>query len=68
MRREMPRYFCNGAQNAVLEVREERRRRECTACRHRWTTFEVPAERLELLERLEGHAAAIAQELERGGD
>jgi transcriptional regulator NrdR family protein len=59
---------CNSAQNAVLEVREERRRRECAACRHRWTTFEVPAERLERLERLEGHAAAMAQELERGGD
>lgn len=59
---------CNGAQNAVLEVREERRRRECTTCHHRWTTFEVTKERLELLERLEGHAAAIAQELAPGGD
>jgi transcriptional regulator NrdR family protein len=59
---------CNGAENAVLEVREERRRRECTTCRHRWTTYEVPAERLERLERLEQHAAAIAQELAGAGD
>jgi transcriptional regulator NrdR family protein len=54
---------CNGAQNAVLEVREDRRRRECLECRTRWTTYEIPAARLELLERLEQHAAAIAGEL-----
>jgi transcriptional regulator NrdR family protein len=60
--------LCNGAQNAVLEVRGERRRRECADCGHRWTTFEIAAERLEKLERLEQHAAAIAQELADGGD
>jgi transcriptional regulator NrdR family protein len=60
---------CNGAQNTVLEVRGDRRRRECDRCHLRWTTYEVTAERLERLERLEQHAAAMAQELgERGGD
>jgi len=56
--------ICNGAESAVLEVRDGRRRRECTMCHHRFTTYEVPAERLEKLERLEQHAAAIAHEME----
>ena len=37
----------------LLETREGRRRRECGQCFHRWTTYEIPAERLEKLERLE---------------
>ena len=59
---------CNGAENTVLEVRGDRRRRECTTCRHRWTTFEISAERLERLQRIEELAAAIAQERANVGD
>lgn len=52
---------CNNDENVVLEVRGTRRRRECTRCHHRWTTYEISAERLEQLEKLEQHAAAMAE-------
>lgn len=51
---------CHDDRNAIVEHRGTRRRRECSQCRHRWTTYEVPAERLEQLETIEQHAAAIA--------
>jgi transcriptional regulator NrdR family protein len=51
---------CNHDENKIVEHRGSRRRRECGQCFHRWTTYEVPAERLEQLETIEQHAAAIA--------
>ena len=44
---------CNHDRITLLETRGERRRRECRRCLNRWTTYEIPAERLEKLERLE---------------
>lgn len=44
---------CGSTESLIIEVRGTRRRRQCTRCPHRWTTFEVPKERLERLERLE---------------
>jgi len=47
--------FCNSAKHKVLEVREDkqrgmtRRRRECLDCGSRWSTYEVEADRLDLL-------------------
>ena len=32
-----------------LDISSVRRRRACSKCAHRWTTFELPAEALELL-------------------
>lgn len=44
---------CNGPKNLVLESRKRpqytRRRRECSACGHRWSTAEVD---MEFYERL----------------
>ena len=39
---------CPRCQSAseVLETRDAKRRRKCTACDHRWTTFEVTAQQL----------------------
>lgn len=54
---------CLSPENITLEVRNIRRRLECKVCKHRWTTIEITAERFELLERLERHAAAMAEEL-----
>src|SRR6476661_5423238 len=31
---------CRGLNSRVLETRGLRRRRECLACKHRWTTYE----------------------------
>lgn len=33
---------CSG-DSRVIETREPKRRRECTSCGHRWTTFELSA-------------------------
>jgi len=52
---------CHNEESLVLEVRGIRRRRECIRCHHRWTTYEISAERLEQLEKLEQHAAAMAE-------
>lgn len=52
---------CTNEENVVVECRGARRRRECTRCHARWTTYEISAERLEQLEKLEQHAAAIAE-------
>lgn len=51
---------CHDDEIVVVEIRGNRRRRECKACRHRWNTYEITAERLEQLETIEQHAAAIA--------
>ena len=48
--------YCNSAKHKVLEVREDKRRgmtkrrRECEECGKRWKTYEVEADRLDLLE------------------
>ena len=52
---------CTHDEIAILETREGRRRRECKRCCHRWTTYEISAQRLDKLERLE---QAVAQALE----
>lgn len=52
---------CNHDQITLLETRGERRRRECGRCFHRWTTYEVPAERLARLEQLEQAVTAVLQ-------
>ncbi len=52
---------CHHDESAIVERRGNRRRRECRRCHHRWTTYEVPAERLERLEAIEQHAAALAE-------
>jgi transcriptional regulator NrdR family protein len=36
---------CNSEKTRVLESRQKRRRRECSHCRHRWTTIEVEERR-----------------------
>ena len=54
---------CDHDKIAILENRGGRRRRECKRCFHRWTTYEVSAQRLERLERLE-EAVAKALDLE----
>jgi transcriptional regulator NrdR family protein len=58
---------CHNEESLVVECRGTRRRRECTRCRHRWTTYEISAERLEQLEKLEEHATAIAGVLNASG-
>lgn len=52
---------CHHDEAPIIEHRGSRRRRECRRCTHRWTTYEVPAERLAQLEAIEQHAAAIAE-------
>jgi transcriptional regulator NrdR family protein len=52
--------ICSG-ESAIVERRGTRRRRECGVCHHRWTTYEISAERLERLEKIEQYATAIAQ-------
>ncbi len=48
--------FCNSRKHKVIEVREDKRRgmtkrrRECLDCGKRWKTYEVEADRLDLLE------------------
>jgi transcriptional repressor NrdR len=48
--------YCNSAKHKVLEVRSDKlrgmtkRRRECLDCGSRWSTYEVEADRLDLLE------------------
>jgi transcriptional regulator NrdR family protein len=54
---------CSHPETPIIERRGSRRRRECGLCHHRWTTYEIPAQRLELLEKIEQHAAAIAEAL-----
>lgn len=54
---------CHHDETPIVEHRGNRRRRECKLCHHRWTTYEISAKRLELLETLETHAAAIAETL-----
>jgi transcriptional regulator NrdR family protein len=51
---------CNHREAPIVEHRGIRRRRECGECRHRWTTYEISAARLEFLETLEQHASAMA--------
>jgi len=58
---------CHQCEVPIVEHRGIRRRRECSHCRHRFTTYEISAERLELLETLEQHAAAIAEAIGEGG-
>jgi len=45
---------CGARDVGVIETRPsahgQRRRRQCFACRHRWTTYEVHADLVELLE------------------
>lgn len=53
---------CMGSR--VIDARGDgKRRRECTNCRHRWTTVEVPAARKAALERVEKAVRAAAGEL-----
>lgn len=52
---------CHHDEAPIIEHRGVRRRRECRRCKHRWTTYEITAERLEKLETIEQHAAAIAE-------
>ena len=40
------------------------RRRECTLCEHRWTTYEVPAELLDALRTLHKSAQAAKQQVD----
>jgi transcriptional regulator NrdR family protein len=54
---------CNHDAHTVIERRGARRRRECGLCHYRWTTYEIPAQRLERLEKIEQHATAIAEAL-----
>tara|TARA_R100001143_G_scaffold42305_1_gene38137 strand:+ start:819 stop:1016 length:198 start_codon:yes stop_codon:yes gene_type:complete len=48
--------YCNSKDHKVLEVRNDKRRgmtkrrRECSECGKRWKTYEVEADRLDLLE------------------
>ena len=58
---EQPCPVCSHGTSTVVERRGARRRRECGLCHHRWTTYEISAERLEKLEKIEQHAAAIAE-------
>ena len=59
----MPCPICTHPEVKLLETRDARRRRECPRCFHRWTTYEIPAERLAALERLE---QAVTQALQPG--
>lgn len=52
---------CDHDDIRILETRDDRRRRECRRCLNRWTTYEVRAEDLERLQRLE---YAVKQVLE----
>lgn len=57
---------CNFGETRIIEHHGNRRRRRCGRCMHRWTTYEVSAERLEQLEAIEQHAAAIAEVVNAG--
>lgn len=52
---------CDHPETLIVEHRGIRRRRECQQCHHRWTTYEISAARLDELEAIERHAAAIAE-------
>jgi transcriptional regulator NrdR family protein len=55
---------CEAVNSVVIDTRANgTRRRECTNCRHRWTTVEVPAARKAALERVEKAVRAAAGEL-----
>lgn len=43
------------------------RRRECTVCKHRFTTAEVLKDELERRDRIIGDAVALAEKLTAGG-
>lgn len=53
--------ICHHDEVPIVESRGTRRRRECGACHHRYTTYEVTAERLAQLEAIEQHAGALAE-------
>lgn len=49
-----------GAPSAVAETRGARRRRECSACAWRWSTYEVTSERLRELEAAEARLKSLS--------
>ena len=56
---------CDNDDIRIVETRDDRRRRECRRCLNRWTTYEVRAEDLDRLQRLEeAVVGALGPELE----
>ena len=61
---------CSYHKNAVLESREshgnKRRRRECHACEHRWTTVEIESDEYFRLSKLANKAQQLQSILSKG--
>lgn len=51
--------LCQHPDSRVLDTDNNRRRRECLHCKHRWTTLELPIEQA----RVAGRARELAEEL-----
>lgn len=54
---------CGHHESRVTRTDGNRRRRECTNCRHRWTTVEVDENRLERAEKAAKAVRALAADL-----
>lgn len=51
--------LCHHPDSRVLHTLENKRRRECLHCRHRWTTLELPIEQAQVA----GRVRELAKEL-----
>lgn len=58
--------ICKNDECEVLEKRQDRRRRRCKRCGHRFTTYEVSEAELERLRAVEAKARDLAAAVESG--
>ena len=54
---------CGSPETRVRRTDGDHRKRECTNCRHRWTTVEVHAARFEAAEAVAGMVRDMAKRL-----
>lgn len=57
--------LCSHAESRVIQSGNDRRRRQCAHCRHRWTTVEVIDTKARAVEELAQAILKAARELER---
>lgn len=58
--------ICHCDKTYATDSRGERRRRKCGRCGHRWTTFEINADRLEQLEAIERTVTELVSRIKDG--
>ena len=58
--------LCQNSDSRVVGGRLPVRRRECTKCRHRWSTVEVPAEDAKATARARELAKELLETLKEG--